>query len=231
MKKCIFTIAFLMAIKLQAQPIYNKTLLDTLTQIKQGNTIATPFATLYYAAIEITNTLMQTKTASQIAFIEKFEAKFGPFFFQSYKMLQNQLPQSSVWEFYYNHPNLNELQYKFIGMNSHINGDMWLALVNAHSYDSIIKHKSNLLQYQKAFNVFFDSILKTTLQYKKVKRLHALSLGLDKYIGRRVVYKWRKQAVNMALLWYNNMTKFKRQRNRLDKKMLRFNKHAIKYFK
>jgi hypothetical protein len=174
---------------------------------------------------------MQTKEIEQIAFIEKFEAKFGPYFFQSYQKFMQNEAQNKVWQFYYDHPNLNDLQYKFIGMNAHISGDMWLALVNAHTYDSIIKYKKNLLQYQKAFNVFFDSIFATTLQYKKVKHLHHLTLGFDKYIGRRMVYRWRKQAVQMALLWYNNKKKFNRQRKRLDKKMQRLNRFAFKWIK
>ncbi len=208
---------------------YNIALLNTLDSINNTNTPAKHFAALYYKAIEITNQHLHTQADPENNFIVKFEASFAPLFFTSYNNFVAKKEQSSFWEFYYNHKELNNLQYNFIGMNAHINGDMSLALVNAHPYDSLKKYEKKILRYQSKFNIFFDSIYNTTLQYKKVKTLHILSLGLNRNIGRKLVYKWRKRAVQMAILWYSNPTKYKRLRKRTNKKMHRFNKFAIKW--
>ncbi len=223
---CIF-----FCVHCNSQIFYNKELLDSLNHIKNSNTIAKHFASIYYEAIEIANKFMLPKKNNEIAFVVKFESKNVPYFFQSFQNFKNQLPQTKVWQYYYSHPNLNEMQYKFIGMNAHINGDMWFALINAHPCDSIIKHKKKLLQFQKVFNIFFDSLYTTTLQYKKVKFLNFLTFGLGKYYGRKMVYQWRKNAVQMAVLWYRNPKKFKRFKKRMDNKMMRYNKFAIQYIK
>jgi hypothetical protein len=216
---------------LYAQEVHNKPLLDTLQQIKSNITIAKHFADLYYEAIVITNKQLQTGAPNEIVFIEKFESQFAPLFFKQYDNYIEHNTINNVWNYYFDNKSLNDLQYKFIGMNAHINGDMAIALVNAHSLDSLKKHKNYLLKFQKTYNQFFDSILATTLQYKRVKTLHHLSLGLDKYIGRRMVYRWRKKAVQMALLWYTNKKKYYRCRNRLDHKMHRINTFAINNIK
>jgi hypothetical protein len=230
-KRVIVLLYIISCSTLHAQVAYNKPLLDTLQQVKESHTIAKHFADLYYESIVISNKLLQKSNAPELVFIEKFEAQFAPLFFKQFYNYLEQKPINTVWEYYFANKKLNDLQYKFIGMNAHINGDMATALINAHPLDSIVKYKNHILKFQKAFNTFFDSIIVTTLQYKRVKALHNLSLGLDKYIGRRMVYRWRKKAVHMALLWYSNKDKYYRCRSKLDYKMQRINKFALNNLK
>jgi hypothetical protein len=227
----LFLIFYKFTLVKAQQPTYNAPLLNTLATIANTNTTAAHFAKLYYKAIEITNLHLHQQTPNEQAFIIKFEAAFAPLFFQSYDNYLNQKTQNSVWNTYYQHNNLNDLQYKFIGMNAHINGDMANALVTAHTYDSLLKYKSNLLKYQSHFNMFFDSLYYTTLQYKKVKAIHLASLGFIKNIGKNMVYKWRKRAVNMALLWYKNPKKYNRLKKKTENYMNKINQLTLKWLK
>jgi len=214
---------------LVAQPKYNANLLDTLQQISQSNTPAKYFAQLYYKAIEKTNDYADTKPDSVKAFIFGFESLFAPLFFQSYQNSIAGKPQIFSWQRYYADTGLNELQYHFMGMNAHINGDMWLALKDKYCFDTLKKYQHFLLQFQKTMNSFFDSIYVSTGNYKKMRQLHIFTLGFDQFIGRRMILHWRKRQELMAILFYSHPQKCNRKWKQLQKKMIRYDHFALRW--
>ncbi len=210
-----------------AQPKYNAPLLDTLQQIAQTNTPAKHFAALYYRAIEKTNKYAGTKPDNVKEFIFGFESRFAPVFFRSYHDFVNHQPLPFSWQRYYADTGLNELQYQFMGMNAHINGDMWVALKEKYCYDTLKKYRQPLLKFQKALNSFFDSIYIATGKYKKIRRLHYLTLGFDKFIGRQMILHWRKRQQQMALLFYSDPKKAGRKLKHINSSMARYDKFAL----
>jgi len=228
--RCLVTIGvgFLYS-TLVAQPKYNARLLDTLQQISKSNTPAKYFAQLYYRAIEKTNAYADDQPDSVKAFIFGFESLFAPLFFRSYQNFITQQPQVFSWQRYYADTGLNGLQYQFMGMNAHINGDMWLALKDKYCYDTLKKYQRSLLQFQKVVNNFFDSIYISTSNYKKIRQLHLFTLGFDQFMGRRMILHWRKRQEQMAMLFYSNPRKCGRKWKRLQKKMVRYDRFALQW--
>lgn len=219
------------SVELFAQQKYNAALLDTLQQIAGTNTLSKHFAQLYYRAIEATNRYSAKQTENIRRFIFGFESSFAPAFFRSYQDLVTSKPQIFNWQPYYADSTFNPLQYEFIGMNAHINGDMWQALKERYDFDTLEKYRKPLIKFQKALNTFFDSIYVTTGQYKKLKRLHLLTLGLDKVIGRKMLLHWRKRQVQLALLFYSDPKKCERKWKRTQYKMQRWNRFAVNWIK
>lgn len=215
----------------KGQQRYNATLLDTLAFISATNSPSRHFAGLYHNAIEITNNHASAQPDSVKNFIFGFEARFAPAFFTSYQSLVTHTPQIYCWQPYYADTTLNDLQYKFIGMTAHINGDMWVALKDACSYDTLKKYRQPLLKFQKALNVLFDSMYVTSAQYPKLKRLHFLTLGLDRIIGKKIILHWRKKQVQMALLYYSNPAKCARKNKRLKNVINRWHRFALQWIK
>jgi len=214
-----------------AQPKYNAALLDTLQQIAKVNTPAKYFARLYYNAIAVTNNYAATQPDNVRKFIFGFESLFAPTFFRSYRDFINHQPQVFSWQRYYADTGLNELQYQFMGMNAHINGDMWLALKDKYCYDTLKTYQQSLLQFQNTLNNFFDSIYAASGKYKKIKRLHTLTLGADKMIGRQMILHWRKRQERLALLFYSNPEKCARKAKRLKKRMAHYDSFALHWIR
>jgi hypothetical protein len=219
------------SINLLAQQKYNVALLDTLQQIADSKTTSKYFARLYYQAIEATNRYAAKQPENVRSFIFGFESSFAPAFFRSHGNLISGKPQIFNWQPYYADTTLNPMQYEFIGMNAHINGDMWLALNEKYGFDTLQKYRKPLIRFQKALNPFFDSIYVTTGQYKKLRRLHLLTLGLDKVIGRKMVLHWRKRQVRLALLFHSDPKKCERRWKRTQHNMRRWNKFAVNWIK
>jgi hypothetical protein len=231
MKFWIAITVALFAAKTTAQPRYNANLLDTLQQIAATGTPARHFAQLYYNAVINTNAYAAKKPDSVKDFIFGFESLFAPTFFKSYQNYIHHRPQVFSWQQYYADTTLNELQYQFMGMNAHINGDMWLALKDKYGYDTLHKYRKDLLRFQKALNTFFDSIYVASSSYKKIKHLHLITLGTDKIIGRQMIYHWRKRQLRMALLYYRNPQKCGRKLRHLEKRMAHYNRFALHWIK
>ncbi|MEP6676103.1 MAG: DUF5995 family protein [Ferruginibacter sp.] len=228
--KLFFAIIFYSAFAVtQAQLRYNNEILDTLEQIAATKTVSVNFARLYHNAIEKTNLYAKDQPENIRQFIFGFETAFSQRFIKAHQHFMQHQSQDFSWQYYYSDTSLNELQYQFIGMNAHINGDMWQALKDKYSYDTLRKYKRPLIKFQQALNIFFDSVYTTTGKYKKIKHLHEFTLGLDKAMGRRMVLQWRKRQVKMAMLFYRKPKKCARKWNHLQKQMLRWDERAVNW--
>lgn len=231
MKIIITAACAILSVTAYTQPRYNAALLDTLQTIASTQTPARHFAQLYYQAIEITNKYAADKPDSVRHFIFGFEAAFAPVFFTSYKNYISHTPQIPAWEQYYKDTAMNELQYKFIGMNAHINGDMCRALKDTYCYDTLQKYKLHLIRFQEVLNTFFDSVYVASSEYKKLNRLHFLTIGLDRAIGKKMLLHWRKKQVQMAMLYYTNPRRFERNSKRVKRRMQRWDRFAARWIK
>jgi hypothetical protein len=228
--KTLFTFLFIFfSLSISAQPKYNVNLMDTLDQISRTRTPAKYFAKLYYRAIEITNAFADTIPDHAKQFVFGFESYFAPAFFRSYKNYIAQQPQEFSWQHYYADTALNELQYQFMGMNAHINGDMWAALKDKYPYDSLVKYQATLIRFQKVLNIYFDSIYAKSGKYKKIRRLHLYTLGMDKYIGRHLILHWRKRQDRLSILFYSNPIRCERRVKYIQNRMLHYNRFAKKW--
>lgn len=223
-----FTLSFFAA---TAQQKYNESLLDTLQQIASSNTTAKYFAQLYYNTITATNSYAATKPDSVKDFIFGFESLFAPAFFNSYQNFISHRPQTYEWEQYYSDTTLTALQYHFIGMNAHINGDMWRCLKDKYGYDTLKKYRKELLHFQKTLNSVFDSMYTTSRQYKKVRTLHLITVGMDKIMGRQMILHWRKRQVRLALQYYRHPQKCRRKIKYMHQRMQRYNHFAVHWIK
>ena len=118
-----------------------------------------------------------------------------------------------------------------MGMNAHINGDMHRGLIDAYSHDSLKKYKHDLLRFQKALNIFFDSVYASTFKYPRLRKMHRLTLGLDRLAGRKMILHWRRRQIHMALLYYKNPVRYARRLIRLQKLISRWDRRIIDLFK
>jgi hypothetical protein len=213
-----------------AQTIHNKVLLDSLNEISNSTRISRHFSKLYYKAIEITNRFANDKPENVQQFVFGFESYFGPYFLKADRDYAANKKVSGVWEAYYRYDTLSEMQYQFMGMNTHINGDMHRALIAKYSYDTLKKYKPELVSFQKALNVYFDSLYNTTFKYKKLRSMHHATLGMDRLLGRKMVLHWRMRQINLALLYYTNPKRYRRRCRHLEKVMDRWNRNVLVKF-
>lgn len=203
---------------------------DSLYKIAGSQTISRHFATLYFNFGREADTFTAGQDAAAARFITAFEKNFAAYFFNAVQTAQEPAAQTFSWQRYYSRLDLNAFQYYFTGMNAHINGDMWQALVTAHSYDSIKKYRQALISFQRPLNIIFDSAYTACRKYKKINQFHNLTLGLGKWYGKKMILHWRKKQIQLALLYYTNSAMFSRRLHKTYRKMKRLDAVVLKHF-
>ena len=209
---------------------FNQTYLDSLLSIEKSRTISRHFAGLYRQTVLITNEFAKTKDPFASDFILKLDDAFIPIFLQAHEAFIKGQEIPANWKTYYQSDSLNSLQYQFLGMNAHINGDLHLALIQQFGYDSIKAHKKDLMSFQTVLNKIVDSVYEQTKAYPELKIFHDLTLGTNRIMAREMVRHWRRRQINLALLYYHKPKKYQRRLQHVQSLKVKWDKAVLDHF-
>ena len=128
--------------------------------IAHTSTIASYFCKAYSNSMK--NIAMQIKNFDLGAkvFIQKFEVGFADYFLTPfYANTNGNLLNGSVWKCFYSCNQAKPWQLVLLGVNAHINGDLWQVLVDNFSEQEIRRYKREMLATQSSIaKVYDDSI-------------------------------------------------------------------------
>jgi hypothetical protein len=204
------------------RPLY-----DSLMQVSHQAAPASHFAALYARSMHTYLAYMDALQPAAGMFIFRFNQHFTDRFFRASQAYAQQDSIPPEWQAYYRTDTLNMLQYQAMGMNSHINGDLWQALV-LQPVDTLLKYKRLFLEYQLFFNRFADTLYREALAWRWPRRMHHLSMGAARIVLRKTVYTWRKKQLRMAVAYYRHPEKHRRMLHRAEKRYLRYQRIALK---
>ncbi len=209
---------------------FNQSYLDSLLSIENGNRVSKHFAGLYRQTVFITNQFASTQKPTAQDFTIQLDDAFIPIFFQAHDAYLKGKEIPANWKAYYQSDSLNSLQYQFLGMNAHINGDLHLALIQQFGYDSIKAHKKDLMSFQKVLNKIVDSVYEQTKAYPELKIFHDLTLGTNRIMAREMVRHWRRRQINLALLYYHKPKKYQRRFKHVQSLKAKWDKAVLDHF-
>ena len=198
--------------------------------------IANDFARIYTASMKNINIQLKDMDSIAQTFIKKFEISFIGYFLDACVEFEKngRLSQEAVWNCYFSHPNARPWQLTLIGVNAHINGDIWKGLVKNFSAEEISRYKKNLLSFQtsisKAFQPFFDDLM---TQSSYLRFINGFTKGSAKWYGEWLIYNWRLRQIDLAILYFHDKEKFRkklaivdRKRHKIDRVILSKGKRA-----
>lgn len=148
------------------------------------------------------------------------EKAFAELFFHSAETFRagNKIPPE--WKSYYADSSLKPIQYQLLGINAHINGDIWKALVNEFSNEEIRAYKKAYHQFGKELTAQYKSFYYLSVNTNpKLHLLDQASLGFAKWYGTWMLKKWRKRQLRMAHLYQTDKKRFDQQSKKLNRKM------------
>lgn len=199
-------------------------LLKRLDSVAQSSSISSHFAKLYLETTTEAISFFQKEDPGKRSFIQRLEQSFASYFFNAAEAYKKGERISPVWQVYYEDPALKALQYELLGINAHINGDIWQALVSEFSVNEIQKNRLTFLQFQKGLTVIYQKFHEKAIEENlRIKTLNSLSFGLDRLYGKLMLKRWRKRQVRLAEWHFNEPEKLKAALLRLNRKMSRIN--------
>lgn len=204
-------------------------LLKKLDSIAHSSDVASHFARLYLEVKKESIIFYQHYDSSKKSFIKRFEHSFARLFFDAAEAYHKGDTTSPVWKTYFEKSGLKPLQYELLGINAHINGDLWQALVKEFSWQEIRPYRKIFMRFQKGLALIYGGFYnKAILESPRIKMLHHLSLGLDYFYGRFMLKHWRKRQIRLVEWYFNKpekfgvkMIKLNKKRNNIDQLILR----------
>lgn len=232
MRKYRFTFLFIVLVQLigytQEKDIEIE-LLKKLDSISKSSSITRHFASLYFETTVLSIVFFANADPAVKSFIERLENNFAGFFFQSADAYFNKTEIPVVWQSYYRDSTLSTLQYKLLGINAHINGDIWQALTSEFSGKELMKNRNIYLRFQKALQKqylrFYDEYVSSNL---KTGLLNNTTLGLTKIYGKMMLSRWRKRQLRLAILYHTDKTKFEDALSSLTRKREELNRLILR---
>lgn len=208
-------------------PINSAPLIDS---IAAGQEKATSFCRFYSCSMQYIGQQIQQMDSGQAAFIKKFENSFAATFLQSWmEERHGSLDAGDEWKTFFSAKDIRPWQLILLGVNAHVNCNIWEALVMCSNQEELKKYGNTFLALQrsmaKVYRRFYDSAL---LQSPRLRFMHGASLGLSGKFGEWLVYKWRKRNLNLALLYYSNPPRFKRRLAVVNKRKIQIDRKILK---
>lgn len=204
-------------------------LLSRLDSVRKSTSVAKHFAAIYTETTALAILFFQYADTAEKNFIERLETAFAGYFFRAADKGREGKTAADGWVAYFGDTSLSVLQYELIGINAHINGDIWQALTTTFTPEEIKRYKNSYLRFQeilvKQYKDFFDQSVQT---HPLTRTLHRLTLGLDKFYGKLMLAKWRKRQLKLALLYFNDPAVFRQQWKKLQQKMKRTNQLILR---
>lgn len=199
---------------------FTKSPVQSVDSISQLKIAGSHFARIYSKVMTNEEQQITGIDSAASTFIRKFEIHFADYFLQACKDDMNgNLSSSSAWKNLFSNPSAQSLRLTLMGINAHVNGDIWQTLVNNFPEKEIRLHKKAFLACQssivKVYYPFFDSI---ALQSWYLKFMRSFTKGLVKNLGERILYKWRHRQVSLAILYYHDHEKFEKRLAHVNRK-------------
>lgn len=232
MRKYRFTFLFIALVQLMGyaqEKDIEIELLKKLDSISRSSSVARHFASLYFETTVLSIDFFATADPAVKNFIERLENNFAGFFFRSADAHLSKTDIPVVWQSYFRDSALSPLQYKLLGINAHINGDIWQALTSEFSVEELKENRMTYLrfqkglqkQYQRFYNEYVSSNLKTGL-------VNNTTLGLSRVYGKMMLSRWRKRQLRLAILYHTDKVKFEDALNSLNKKREELNRLILR---
>lgn len=204
-------------------------LLKKLDSISRTSSIARYFASLYFESTVLSINFFANTDPAVKKFIERMENNFAGFFFRSADAHFNKTEIPVVWQSYFMDSTLSPLQYKLLGINAHINGDIWQALTSEFSVKELMENRITYLRFQKGlqkqYQRFYDDHVSSNL---KTGLLNNTTLGLTKIYGKMMLARWRKRQLRLAILYHTDKKRFDDALSSLNRKREELNRLILR---
>jgi|CXWL01.1.fsa_nt_gi hypothetical protein len=232
MKKSIATFLLLYLLSSAAYPQVSNGeigLLQKLDSIKNSSSVSRHFAGLYFNTTNKVVDFFLSKPEKERMFIQRLETSFADYFFRSAHAFAEGATVAEEWETYFKDTSLSPLQYQLLGINAHINGDIWRALVSAFSLEEIQNGKKSYFEFNRELiNQYREFYNWSIAEDARIKLLHTVTAGIDKLYGKLMLIRWRKRQLRLATLYYKDRNRFNKQMGRLNKKMRHINELILR---
>ena len=205
-------------------------LLHQLDSVQKSPSVASHFAGIYFEVTVKAVEFYKKNDAPAREFIQRLESSFAVYFFRSAEAFAKGAVIPAVWQTYFTGMSFTPLQYQLLGINAHINGDIWQAMTKEFSLQELKDYKRYYFDFNRALIKEYEQVYRAGVTASNtINILHHASLGLDKEYGKMMLKRWRKRQMQLAILYFTDHEKFSKKLMILHQKMQHLNRMITTY--
>ena len=189
------------------------------------------FCKIYSQTMNTVAIQMQKIDSGSREFIQKFEIGFADYFLSAWMDDRtNNLSPQSGWKCFFSNRDAKPWQIVLLGVNAHTNIDIWRTLVYNFSEKEVMQYHKQMLAMQASVTKVHDQFFKTLLaQSRYLRFINTITLGFARRFGEKIIYKWRRRNVKLALLYYTNQKRFTRKLALVNRKKIKNDQRILSY--
>ena len=199
-------------------------LLKKLDSTRKTPVIASHFASLYLQTTISAVNFFEHDNDGVKKYIQRLETSFASFFFRAAEAYRLNTEIPKPWKAYFEDTTLSRVQYQLLGINAHINGDIWQALTTEFTLQEMLENERAYFVFNKGltkeYRRFYEIAIGTD---PKTHLLNNISLGLSRLYGKMMMVRWRKRQVQLAILYFSDPTRFENMLKKVQRKMEHIN--------
>jgi hypothetical protein len=204
-------------------PFYQLYQLDS---IGKSPSICRHFGKLYFNFLQLVEEQLQHEDTTNQRLIRNFEKVFAQFYIDACTAYKNHVPIFlPAWKTYFTDTTLESYQYNLLGANAHLNGGLAEAIAGSYTPEEWKRIKKKYTLFNSCLNKTYRLVYTETMSMnKQARKLHALTLGLDKTLGYYYLYKWRKRAMRLMKYYFAGSPVYKKLQNKISRKKEKIDK-------
>jgi hypothetical protein len=203
--------------QLKAYPFYQLYQLDSLGQT---NSSGRHFGDLYFRFLSLVELKLAKEDSSTQKLVRHFETVFAQFYIDACKAyLERRKAPLPAWQTYFQDSALQFYQYYLLGTNAHLNGGLAEAIGGSYTPEQWKWIKKKYYLFNSCLNQTFRFVYKETMDNnKRAQLLHKATLGLDKFVGYYLMYKWRKRQMRLMKYYFAGSPNYQKLLSKINRK-------------
>lgn len=206
-------------------------LVQQLDSIRNTRTTAAYFAGIYLSTTVKAIRFAEKRSPEEQRALILFEKNFAGFFFEAVRAVSEQRTPPVVWAGYFMHDSVSPVRLQLLGINAHINGDLWQALTAAFSREELRRfrpcYRAFNRELKKEFDEFFEEAADHDIRFALSGELIP---GISHAAGHRLLKHWRKRQYKLALFYYSDQPRFRKMLQRVTQKRESLNRLICNHF-
>lgn len=222
-KKSFIAVFFLLSFAAAAQDQLGEIDLPArLDTLSRGKGAASHFAGIYSLVTVSIEDFIHSLPAHQGALMKRLELSFAGYYLRAVVAYNEGDSIPAEWMNYFSAQGLSHVQMTLVGVNAHINCDIWQALSGNFTAGEL----KTLRPVYKTYNSFLSPMYaglyrQAFVAHKKIREIHFLTLGLSRPYGKMMLKKWRSRQFRLAVYYFEKPEKFSRMKSRVYNKKQR----------
>jgi hypothetical protein len=203
-----------------------------LDSLSHSNGAESHFAAIYSIVTDSIEDFTHSLPPLQRELIKRLELSFAGYYLRAVDAYHDGGTIPAEWLNYFTSRGLSNVQMTLLGVNAHINCDIWQALSGNFTAEELKILRPVYKKYYRLLSPMYAGLYRQAFDaHRKIRQIHFLTFGFGRQYGKLMLKKWRNRQYRLAIYYFEEPEKFSRLKNRVYNKKQRIDRMITRKLK